>query len=365
MKQRGFGRVYQRKWTKCWWIQYSHRGKLYRESSGSERRAVAVKLLRQRQAEMGAGRVVGPVVEKTTFEDLVALIADDYRVNQRKSLWRVEISLVHLREEFGYDRAVDIGTDRVSRYITDRQKAGAAPATVLQEIACLRRMLNLAVRAGKLSSRPYIPTMRVQNVRTGFFEADEFEAVHTRLPDYLQAPVEFMYLTGWRSKSEVLTLRWPQVDFEQGAVRLEVGSTKNLDGREFPFFALPQLETLLRQQRQITSALEREQDRVIPWVFHNDGEPIKNFAKAWKKATKAACLPGRIPHDFRRTAVRNLVRAGVPETIAMKLTGHKTRSVFDRYDITSGRDLREAVEKLARFHQSADPRRKAITFTTG
>jgi integrase len=249
---------------------------------------------------------------------------------------------------------VDIGTDRVSRYIGERQEAGAAPATVLQEIACLRRMFNLAVRAGKLASRPYIPTIRVQNVRTGFFEPDEFEAVHGRLPDYLQPPVEFMYLTGWRSNSEVLTLRWPQVDFEQGAVRLEPGTTKNLDGREFPFFALPQLETLLRRQREVTTALERQHDRVIPWVFHNRGEPIKNFAKAWKKAVTEGGLPGRIPHDFRRTAVRNLVRAGVPETIAMKLTGHKTRSVFDRYDITSGRDLREAVEKLAEFPRSGN-----------
>jgi integrase len=270
------------------------------------------------------------------------------------------ISLRWLRETFGLDRAVDITSDRISSYIRDRQEAGMAPASVMQEIACLRRMFNLAVRAGKLASRPYIPTIRVQNVRTGFFEADEFEAVHGRLPDYLQPPVEFMYLTGWRSQSEVLTLRWPQVDFERGDVRLEPGSTKNSDAREFPFSALPPLEALLRRQREVTTALEREQNRVIPWVFHHGGEPIRNFAKAWKKATKAACLPGRIPHDFRRTAVRNLVRAGVPETIAMKLTGHKTRSVFDRYDITSGRDLREAVERLAAFHGSAEPARRVV-----
>jgi integrase len=354
MKERGFGRIYQRKWTKCLWIQYSYRGKLYRESCGSENHAVAVKLLRKRQAEMGAGKVVGLSVEKTTFDHLVALITDDYRVNQRRSFWRVELSLKHLRGTFGHDRAVDIGTGRISRYIRERQEAGAAPATVVQEIACLRRMLNLAIRAGKLATRPYVPTIRVQNVRTGFFEADEFQAVHERLPDYLQPPLEFMYLTGWRSKSEVLPLRWLQVDFEQGVVRLEPGTTKNSEGREFPFSALPQLEALLRRQRELTTALEREQGRVIPWVFHNQGEPIKHFAKAWKRATKAAGLPGRIPHDFRRTAVRNLVRAGVPEMIAMKLTGHKTRAVFDRYDITSGRDLREAVGKLARFHKNAD-----------
>jgi integrase len=353
MKQRGFGRIYRRLWTKCWWIQYSHRGKLYRESCGSENHAVAVKLLRKRQAEMGAGKVVGLSVEKTTFDQLAALITDDYRVNQRRSFWRVELSLKHLRRTFGNDRAVDIGTDRISRYIRERQEAGAAAATVVQEIAALRRMFNLAIRAGKLATRPYVPTIRVQNIRTGFFEADQFEAVHTRLPHYLQPPVEFMYLTGWRSKSEVLPIRWSQVDFDQGVVRLEPGTTKNSDGREFPFSALPQLEALLRRQRELTTALERERGRVIAWVFHNGGEPIKDFAKAWKRATKAAGLPGRVPHDLRRTAVRALVRSGVPETIAMRLTGHKTRAVFDRYDITSGRDLREAVGRLATFHQGA------------
>ena len=354
MKERGFGRIYRRLWTKSWWIQYSHRGKLYRESCGSEKHADAVKLLRKRQAEMGAGKVVGPSVERTTFEQMEALILDDYKLNARKSLWRIEISLEHLRKSFGHDRAVDIGSDRISRFIRERQEAGASPATVVQEVACLRRMFNLAVRAGKVAIRPYFPTIRVSNVRTGFFEPDEFEAVHSRLPHYLQPPMEFMYLTGWRSKSEAMPLRWPQVDFEQGVVRLEVGTTKNSDGREFPFTALPQLETLLRRQRELTTALEREQGRVIPWVFHHQGEPIRDFAKAWKKATKAAGLPGRIPHDFRRTAVRNLVRAAVPETIAMRLTGHKTRAVFDRYDICSGRDLREAVTRLARFHRNAD-----------
>jgi hypothetical protein len=76
------------------------------------------------------------------------------------------------------------------------------------------------------------------------------------------------------------------------------------------------------------------------------GQAIKTFWKRWKTATEGAGCPGRVPHDFRRTAVRNLNRAGVPETVAMKITGHKTRSVFDRYDITSEEDLIEATRKL-------------------
>jgi integrase len=86
---------------------------------------------------------------------------------------------------------------------------------------------------------------------------------------------------------------------------------------------------------------------ICPLVFHRDGEPIKNFRKAWDTACTTAGCPDRIPHDFRRIAVRNLVRAGVPEKIAMGITGHKTRSVFDRYDIVDEADLRSALGQLA------------------
>jgi hypothetical protein len=147
---------------------------------------------------------------------------------------------------------------------------------------------------------------------------------------------------------EVLSLKWPQVDFSACTVRLEPGTTKNKEGRTFPFAEFPELRTLLEEQRARTEALQRTTGQIIPWVFHRDGKPIKDFRSVWRTARKEAGAPGRVPHDFRRTAVRNLVRAGVPELVAMRLTGHKTRSVFDRYNIVSEGDLSEAGARLSR-----------------
>jgi integrase len=144
--------------------------------------------------------------------------------------------------------------------------------------------------------------------------------------------------------SEVQKLHWRQVDLGVGAVRLDPGTTKNDEGREFPF--TKELRVLLEAQKAKTEALQRERGIICPWVFHRAGKPIKYFRRSWKTACKNAGLPGRIPHDFRRTAVRNLVRAGVPERVAMQMTGHKTRSVFERYNIVSSADLMEAARRL-------------------
>jgi integrase len=207
-------------------------------------------------------------------------------------------------------------------------------------------MFSLAVQAGKLYHRPHLPMLREHNARSGFFERPMFEAVRAHLPAALQSVVTFADFTGWRVPSEVLTLEWRQVDFAAGVVRLEPDTTKNDEAREFPFAVLPDLAVLLADQRDVCDQLKRK-GVICARVFHRNGRPIRNFRTVWATACKAAGCPGRIPHDFRRTAVRNLVRAGISEKVAMTLTGHKTRSVFDRYHIVSGTDTREAIAKLA------------------
>ena len=142
----------------------------------------------------------------------------------------------------------------------------------------------------------------------------------------------------------MLRLTWAQVDFAAATVRLEPGTTKNRLGRMFPF--TPQLRALLEAQRAHTETTGRQRERIIPWVFHRREEPIKDFRGAWKAACEAAGVPGRLFHDLRRTAVRNLERAGVPRSVAMLMTGHKTESVYRRYAIVSEADLHHAAEQL-------------------
>ena len=359
MSARGIGRIYRPKYkTKSgekveaaiWWIRFGCRrtcGKpdcsgVHAESSHGDNRRLAEKLLRKRLGEVGLGKLIALDVERTSFEDLAKMLVADYQANGRKSLKRAQISLGHLRETFGSSRALSITTDKINAYIAERLKAKAKPATVACELAALKRIFTLGLQAGKIAQRPHIPSIHVNNARAGFFEEPEFRAVLPHLPHYLRPLMTFCYLTGWR-KAEVLGLKWSNVDFRAQEIRLEPGTTKNDQGRTFPFSVLPPLRDLVYVQRERTA-------KDIPWVFHNAGRPILDYYGAWKKACAAAKLPGKLVHDLRRTAVRNLERAGVPRSVAMKLTGHLTESIYRRYAVVSPADLNAGVEKLARLH---------------
>jgi len=274
---------------------------------------------------------------------------NDYRANERPSIDRLHFALQRLLPFFGEMRAVQVSPAQVSRYVAQRQESRMSNGTINRELVVLRRMFNLAQENEKLHRVPKVKTLREDNIRQGFFEDEAFQAVLKLLAPEVQPVVTFAYLTGWRVQSEVLPLTWAQVDFKGGVVRLEPGTTKNREGRTFPLF--PELRTLLEEQRAYTDRVQQERGMICKFVFHRDGERIKTFRRAWRTACKKAGHPGRIPHDFRRTAVRNMVRAGVPERVAMALTGHKTRSVFDRYNIVSEGDLHEAGRKLTKVVQ--------------
>src|SRR5262249_25460457 len=147
---------------------------------------------------------------------------------------------------------------------------------------------------------------------------DALVAVLAALPASLRPVIEFAYITGWRIPSEVLPLQWRQVDFDAGEIRLDPETTKNRAGRVFPM--TDDLRALLDTQREQHDAL-KQRGTITPWVFFRmvakgrrgpkEPRPIVAFTKAWKAACRAAGCPGRIPHDFRRTAVRSMIRRGV------------------------------------------------------
>jgi integrase len=128
-------------------------------------------------------------------------------------------------------------------------------------------------------------------------------------------------------------------------MRLEPGVSNAGEGQEV--YLTSEMVALFKAQRGATSRLEREENRIIPWVFHRKGKPIRSIDGVWRVARIQAGMPWLLFHDLRRTAVRNMVRAGIPERVAMQISGHKTRSIFDRYHIVSEGDLREAARKLS------------------
>jgi integrase len=348
-KRRGQGWIFRKPGTDRWTIQYYVNGKRVRESAGTANRNATVAILNQRLAAIGQGRTVGPAVEKTTLGQLISMVEADYRANGRKTLNRVQAAVVHLRDFFGADsRARSITADRVTAYAARRLDGGAKPSTINYEMATLRRGFRLGLDTGRAMVQPKISMLRTNNVRKGFFEKEQFEGVLRHLPDHLKPMVRVAYLTGWR-KQELLSRQWRHVDLKYGWLRLEPGETKNGEGREFPFTA--ELRAILLAQHECVRELESASSQVVPWVFYlPDGRRIGDFRKAWAKACRLAGVPGRLLHDFRRTAVRNLERAGVARSAAMRRTGHLTESIYQRYAITDSTMLQEAAAKLDAFY---------------
>jgi integrase len=206
---------------------------------------------------------------------------------------------------------------------------------------------------------PRVKKLKEENARQGFLSPADLAALLKELPEYLADFTRYAYLTGWR-RGEVSSLTWADVDIDGRTARLRPENSKNSEGRVIPLegdlLALIQKRYLARV---VTS--RNGEARIASHVFHRQGEPVSDFRLAWESAIEKANLPGLLFHDLRRSAVMNMRRAGVSEGVIMQFTGHRTRNVFERYNIKTLDDLREAQAKTARYLEAAPAERKIET----
>lgn len=334
-------------------------------------REEAERQLAIRLGELAAGLPASSKPNTVLFGELADDVVTDYEVNGFTSVDDIETRFrLHLVPVFGRRKAAQITTAQIKHYIKSRLADGAKPGTVNRELEAMRHAFKLAMQGRKLLHMPHVPMLAESNTRAGFFTREEVDRLCSHLKAPLDSFVLFGFLTGWRY-SEIQNLRWSNVDFQAGEIRLDVGTDKNRAGRVFPMSA--ELRAMLTA---ISEAQKAKQLKVKPLrvpaaialhVFQISGKPVGAFRKQWKTACHKAAIPGtivepvkkggkpgavkvlkpgRIFHDLRRSAVREFVKAGMSEAAAMKLSGHKTRSVFDRYNVVSEADLRDAVAKL-------------------
>jgi integrase len=404
---RGDGRIYKQKGSSLLWCAYYLHGKQYRESTRETNPDKAAKYLKRRLREVdndkdGTKKFVGPQAErikiscgvvaeqqrKPDCNCLCCALERDFKLRDKGSAQNLS-NIKRVREDFALQRAASLTAEQVDRYVERRMSDGSAPASINRVTQLLGQAFKLAIRQRRLSSAPFIRHLsEAGNVRQGFFSVIEFDAVESNLPEHLKDVARFCYITGWRRR-EATSLNWEDVD--DNVIRLRAENAKIGVARSVAIDE--ELAELLERRR--TARRTETPDGSLAlcrWVFHRDGKPIDNFRKAWHTACIMAGLGkfvcrdcntpleagrkcpeccrkwtneepkyiGRIFHDLRRTAVRNMVRGGVPESHAMSISGHKTRSMFDRYNIHDDRDQLEALRaaRAYREHQAATQREK-------
>jgi integrase len=336
------GSVYRRPDSRTWSIKFYIDGKPHRESARTADHAEALAILAVRTDEVRRGIFFVPS-ERITFEQMKERLLRNYAFKQNRTDPSRHVK--NLAASFGAMRGEEITEERIAEYSRKRLEAdGVAPATLHRELSVLRRMLRLA--SPRLPRVPIIDMPRVQNARQGFFEEGDLQAILPHLAPHVRNLIEFLYLTGWRT-SEALRLLWSDVDWKRRTVWLR--HSKNREPRIFPFKYHVRLEDVLRRQRDLVSEWERREASICPSIFPWRGRPMQKLRRSWKTACRAAGMPDRLVHDFRRTAVRNLIRAGVQQAIAMKITGHKTSSIFRRYLIVDEELLAQATGAVADY----------------
>ena len=316
----GSGSLFRR--GRIWWMQYYDAGERHIKSTGCEDRKAAMAALQRATATVGrSGRI------RTAGEAFGLLYKDYERRNLRSySMTRQRIE-ANVLPWWGKVPVSKISATTTDDYVAARSQQGAKASTINREVALVRRALTLAHQAGKISAVPFFRALPESEPRKGFIEAEQYERLKAAMPDHIRPLLVLGYHTGMR-KGELLALRWPQVDWSAGLIRLDASQTKAKRARAVPIYG---------EMGEALKAIKADKGRIFP---------MSDFRESWAKATAAAGLPGLLFHDLRRSAVRNMERAGIPRSVAMAISGHSTEAIYRRYAIVSEEDLHDAGRKL-------------------
>jgi integrase len=346
------GGVYLRGET--WWIRYCgpRRDGTWGEirESAADTRAKAEKVRKERllgveNHKRGIRKFQGPQQEKATVGELLDNLQRDHETRRLKAIRETKNHIKPVREFFGFDRAVRVTTARIEDYIAHRREEDdAADATIDNETGILHRAFKLAAEAGLVAWVPKVPRLVKghANAREGFVERAQHERILPELPSQvLRDWAIWAYGTGMRFGS-MQALTWSGYNRETGTFRLPHKSSKTGRG----------LVLKLQKSPELAGVIERRLADRMPGcdlVFHRRGQRVGEFYTTWCRALERAKLPHFTIHDYRRTAVHNMVAAGIPERVAMAISGHLTRAIFDRYNIVQERDLDDAMEKRTAY----------------
>jgi integrase len=347
--------LYKRKDSSFYWMKWVSGGKLCRESTKTTNVKKARKIKQKKESDLLKQRgIVG--ADEITLKDMIEEVLFDYKANGRKSTYVVNLRAKTLYDFFDNNtKVIDITEDRIHKYITYRltecksnKKESIKPGTVNRELMLLKRGFSLMVERHLIGDSPTIKMMKEDNVRRGFFEHWEYIKLMEKASEHIKQILTFIYHTGWRL-NEALNVTWDMVDVDNGVITLPPGMTKNKKGRHY--YMPDNISEMIRNLWSDHVARIRMDVPVPNFVFINKKgtDRIKDFRGAWKNSCERAALKGKLIHDFRRTAARNYVRAGVPQRVAQDLLGHQTPSIFSRYNIVSDTDLKTAAKKMTEY----------------
>jgi integrase len=353
-RARGEGSLYLRGST--FWICVYANGKQVRESTQTGDEERAKKYLRHKLKEVGALELAGKALitsrdRRKTVSDLMDALEKDFKI---RDIFRAQTKsqLKRVRDDFAGVRAMNLSKEEVDRYIEQRLASGDAPASINRTTGLLKQ--------GYIFAELPVPKIRKLdesgNVRHGFFSELEVRRVMSNLDADLADFTLFGWLTGMR-KAEIASLRWEDVAGDE--IRLRAENAKTGEGRTIPFEG--ELADLIERRKKARQFKVKDVTVISPLIFHRKGMPISEFRKSWATGCRLAGVR-RLFHDLRRSAARNMLNAGVPQAIAMQVTGHKTDSMFRRYAIVTPKDVRTALRRTQEF--TAAEMQEAVAATT-